>query len=153
MRDIRAVMKTNQAVMKIKPEKCRHVQDSNSMTAAFLPWSTLCCLSKTWAPSSGHSRISEHDAFRSIYFPGNMSQDKDAAKRNFTYINYCFSTGIYKIEIVMTSALTWSDSQCGHTLTIVSYICRDSFGVSAISPGNPFSRSCLCEKIAFETLG
>ena len=47
MRDIRAVMKTNQAVMKIKPEKCRHVQDSNSMTAAFLPWSTLCCLSKT----------------------------------------------------------------------------------------------------------
>ena len=42
----------------------------------------------------------------SIYFPGNMFQDKDAAERNFTHINHCFSTGIYKIEIVMTSALT-----------------------------------------------
>ena len=74
-----------------------------------------------------------------------MSQDKDAAERNFTHINHCFSTGISKIEIVMTSALTWSDSQPGHTLTIVSYNCRDSFGVSAISPGKPFCLSCVNE--------
>ena len=146
MRDINAVLKANQAVMKIKPEKCRHVQDMNPTTPTFLPLSTLCCLPKTWTPSSGLSRIAEHDAFGSIYFQGNMFQDKDAAERNFTHINHCFSTGIYKIEILMKNALTWSDSQSGHTLTIVSYNCRDSFGVSAISPGKPFSKSCLCKK-------
>ena len=146
MRDINAVLKANQAVMKIKPEKCRHVQDMNPTTPTFLPLSTLCCLPKTWTPSSGLSRIAEHDAFGSIYFPGNMFQDKDAAERNFTHINHCFSTGIYKIEILMKNALTWSDSQSGHTLTIVSYNCRDSFGVIAISPGKPFSKSCLCKK-------
>ena len=45
----------------------------------------------------------------------------------------------------MTTPLTWSDSQSGHTLIIVSYNCRDSFGVSAISPGKPFCLSCVKE--------
>ena len=146
MRGIIAVTKIYQAVLKIKPEKCRPEQDLNPMTPAFLPFRTLCCLPRTWIPSSGLSRISEHDTFGSIYFPGNMSQDKDSAEKNFTHINHCFSAGIHKIEIVMTNALTWSDSQSGHTLTIVSYNCRDSFDVSAISPGKPLSRSYLCNK-------
>ena len=80
-----------------------------------------------------------------------MSQHKDSAEENFIYINHCFSTSIYKIEILMTNALTWSDLQSGHTLTIVSYSCKDSFGVSAISPGKPFSRSCV-RKRTCETL-
>ena len=45
----------------------------------------------------------------------------------------------------MTTPLTWSDSQFGHTLIIVSYNCRDSLGVSAISPGKPFCLSCVNE--------
>ena len=45
----------------------------------------------------------------------------------------------------MTTPLTWSDSQSGHTLIIVPYNCRDSLGVSAISPGKPFCLSCVNE--------
>ena len=47
--------------------------------------------------------------------------------------------------MLMTTPLTWSDSQSGHTLIIVSYNCRDSLGVSAISPGKPFCLSCVKE--------